>query len=77
MLLLTALFFFSGAVGMDYLGGRYADLYSKSTLIYGIMTTIEEGLEMIGSIVFIYAILSYMRLHIPLKSSTDSGHAVQ
>ncbi len=56
LLIFSALLFISGAVGMDYLG----DIFSESAFAYGILTDIEVGLEMFGSIVFIYSLLCYL-----------------
>ncbi|OUL34509.1 hypothetical protein BV372_13805 [Nostoc sp. T09] len=52
-----------GALGFEMLGGLYASHYGETNIIYVLMTTIEEVLEMLGIIAFIYALLTYMSAH--------------
>ena len=64
---LSASTFLSGAIGFDVIG----DVYFKSIgwredLIYSVLYTIEESLEMAGLIMFIYGLLLLLR-----RSSTD------
>lgn len=54
-----------GALGMEMVSGFYADLAGQRNLIYGIITSIEEVLEMLGILVFIYALLSYIGWFMP------------
>jgi hypothetical protein len=49
-----------GALGMDMVNGRYADLYGSQNFTYEMMTVAEECLEMTGIVIFIYALMSYM-----------------
>ena len=62
-LLLAAILFLGGAVGMDFINGRYFSLYGELTLMYGLLSIIESGLEMFGSVVLFYALLNYMSRH--------------
>lgn len=55
--------FVMGAIGMEIIGGRYWEQQGGRDFTYAMMTSIEELLEMLGAIVFIYALLSYMRSH--------------
>ncbi|HEX7022002.1 MAG TPA: hypothetical protein VF171_04025 [Trueperaceae bacterium] len=70
---LSALVFLSGAVGFEMLGGRYAELHGLDTagmtndLGLTVYQTIEETLEMAGVVLFIYALLSYIRATFPLR----------
>lgn len=61
--------FVGGAVGVE----RYTDWYDEqdllNTLAYNLWNTVEEGMEMAGVVLFIYALLEYMRL------DGDSRHA--
>ncbi len=50
----------AGAIGTELVGGYYADYYTENDMIYTLITTVEEVLEMLGIIVFIYSLLSYM-----------------
>ncbi len=57
----AAAFYTGGAIGLELIGGRYAYLYGTNDLSYGLLTTLEEALEMLGIVFFIYALLDYMR----------------
>ncbi|NER04565.1 MAG: hypothetical protein F6K17_19105, partial [Okeania sp. SIO3C4] len=50
-----------GGIGMEMIGGYYAYLYDTKNFFYEILVTIEEFLEMLGVVVFIYALLCYWR----------------
>ncbi|WP_199197570.1 hypothetical protein [Chroococcidiopsis sp. CCALA 051] len=56
--------YLAGALGMEMISGYYADLYGTESIQYIILVTIEELLEMLGIIVFIYTLLSYMSKYI-------------
>ena len=53
-----------GALGMEVVGGYIADNYGYST-IYGIVSSIEELLEMFGVVIFINALLNYLQFQTP------------
>ncbi len=59
-LLLAAILFLSGAVGLDMIGGREADINGTSTIYYSVLYTVEEILEMIGVIVLIHSLMVYI-----------------
>uniref|UniRef100_A0ACD5GU38 Uncharacterized protein n=1 Tax=Desertifilum tharense IPPAS B-1220 TaxID=1781255 RepID=A0ACD5GU38_9CYAN len=48
-------------MGIELIGGYYAYIYGKENLIYSLWVALEEGLEMAGILVFIYALLTYLR----------------
>ena len=52
--------YLGGAIGFELIDGRYADLHGQETLAYSLLTTVEEGLEMAGLIVFIWALLMHI-----------------
>ena len=58
--LLAAALFLGGAIGFELLEGQHAEIFGKDNLTYMVMTSIEEGLEMGGVIVFIGALLAYL-----------------
>ena len=60
LFLVSGITFISGAIGFEMLGGRQADLYGISNILYSFYYTCEESLEMIGIAIFIYTLLSYM-----------------
>ena len=57
--ILAALLFLGGAIGFDMLQGReaYLNIGSDKTILYCVLYSVEEFLEMIGVAVFIYALL--------------------
>lgn len=57
--LMAAAFYIGGAIGVELLGGRYAELHGQDNFSYSMLTTVEEGLEMVGLIVFVWALLKY------------------
>lgn len=58
--------FLSGAVGAEALGGAvFESEGSGRNLPYVMLMTLEETLEMAGTILFLYALLRYVQLYIP------------
>lgn len=57
---LAATLFLGGVLGLELIGGRYAERHGSQNLTYSMLSTVEESLEMAGVIVFIYALLDYM-----------------
>ena len=64
LFLLAGSLFVLGALGFEMLGG-YHDDRSGYTLTLAFLFTMEETLEMVGILVFIYGLLDYLRAHIP------------
>ncbi len=58
--LISAAVYLGGAVGFELIGGHYVELHGYESLTYSMLATIEESLEMAGSILFIYALLEYL-----------------
>ena len=52
--------FISGAVGMEMVGGYFVSYYGFESIIFTTTSTIEELFEMLGIVIFIYALLSYI-----------------
>ena len=52
--------FISGAVGVEMSTDWYEDEDLLDTLAYNLWNAVEEGLEMGGVVLFIYALLDYM-----------------
>lgn len=46
---LAGIIYVSGALSMEMIDGKFASLYGDRNLPYDLMTTLEEGLEMLGS----------------------------
>ena len=50
-----------GALGIEILGARHAYLYGfGNNFAYAMYVACEEGLEMLGNVVFLYALLSHL-----------------
>ena len=59
--LLGAALFISGGFGLELVGGSYREaLGAHKTTGYQLLTTAEETLEMLGLVVFIHALISYV-----------------
>ncbi|MBD2522570.1 hypothetical protein [Nostoc sp. FACHB-133] len=54
----------AGAIVSELVGGYYEYYYTPHNMIYVFITTIEEVLEMLGIVIFIYALLSYISCNI-------------
>lgn len=54
--------YISGTIGMEMVGGYYVDNHHQwNPAIWLVLTTIEEGLEMLGTLTFAYALLTYIQ----------------
>jgi len=60
LFILSGMIYIFGALGMEVVGGYIADNQGYNT-IYGIVSSIEELLEMFGVVIFINALLSYLQ----------------
>ncbi len=61
LLVLCALVYLGGAVGMEMINGNFADRYGIENLSYNVLVTIEETLEMSGLVLAIYTFLDYLK----------------
>lgn len=52
--------FVSGAIGVEFIGGSYAETHGTKTITYALIYTAEELLEKLGMATFVYALLDYM-----------------
>lgn len=71
LFLLAATSFITGAIVVESFTGLYAYNYGDETYFYLLIGTLEEFLEMLGIIIFIQALLSYLAL-----KSKETGHDV-
>ncbi|KAA5548791.1 multidrug transporter [Adhaeribacter rhizoryzae] len=58
---LAGFLFVSGAIGCELIEGYIEKFYGRN-LVYNLFTTIEESLEMVSIVIFIYALLDYITL---------------
>lgn len=60
LFLISGAIFVSGAIGFEMLGGRQDALYGENNVLYSVISTCEELLEMLGIAMFIYTLLKYI-----------------
>lgn len=63
LMILSAVLFLGGAIGMEMLGGKIMSDHGGDVTVlpYRLATTAEEGLEGLGVLLFIYSLLLYRR----------------
>lgn len=61
LFILAGTLYVGGALGVEIAGGRSAYSYGTESLTYTLLVACEECLEMLGVVVFIYALASYLR----------------
>lgn len=66
--------FVGGALGMELVEGYYYDLFGMDTLIYVLITTTEEAMEMTGIVIFIYILLKYARSYLSETKLSFATH---
>lgn len=62
LFIISAVLFISGAIGLEAISGMYDEKYGQDNLGYYSLYTVEELLEMFGSILFFYALISYIAM---------------
>jgi hypothetical protein len=60
LFLIAGSLYVGGALGIEMLGGRHEYLYGKENFSYLMFVAVEEGLEMLGIVVFLYALVSHL-----------------
>jgi hypothetical protein len=60
----AAALYLGGAIGVEMLGGYLASTTGQENVSYVIGTTLEELLEMLGIVVFIHALISYIKIYL-------------
>jgi hypothetical protein len=61
MFLLSAVIYLGGAIGMEMADGAHTSRYGEGGATHAVLTSVEETFEITGLIVFVYALLSYLR----------------
>ncbi len=52
--------YIGGALGMEMVGSYYDGIDGQQNLVYAMLATIEEVMEMMGCVIFIYGLLTYL-----------------
>jgi hypothetical protein len=56
--------YIGGALGFEMLGGYESSTQGEYNIVYQIIVTVEESLEMLGIVVFIHALISYIKTYL-------------
>ncbi len=59
--MIAGFFFVGGSIGVEMLGAKYAESHGMLNMGYALYTIVEESCEMFGVIIFIHALLSYIK----------------
>ena len=63
LIFIAVMVYVAGSITMELVGGLYSHLYRRHTPIYSLLSGFEELFEMIGSVIFLYALLSYIEMN--------------
>lgn len=70
---LSGILYVGGALGVELILGKYADVHGTSNLGYAMIDMVEESLEMIGASLFLVTLLDYLgslgELRLSIRSS--------
>lgn len=58
--LIASMLYLGGCIGFEMIGGYYAELHGTQNLVYSSIASVEEGLEMMGAIVFSWSLMTYI-----------------
>jgi len=77
LFILAGAVYVTGALGMELVGGYIADNFGYGT-VYGMASSVEEILEMLGIVIFVNGLLSYIKaqsseLHFSLSFKSPTG----
>ncbi|MBL3527281.1 MAG: hypothetical protein JMN27_07085 [gamma proteobacterium endosymbiont of Lamellibrachia anaximandri] len=64
LLILAGVVYLVGAIGINFIGDQYTYSERRVAVSYAVIYTLEELCEMLGIIMFIYALLKYMEGYI-------------
>lgn len=65
LFLISGLVFVLGAIGLEVIGSNHIYFYGQNNLSYALLTTVEEVLEMVGVLLFIYTLTTYISTELP------------
>lgn len=67
LFILAGSLYIGGALGMELVSGYYFFYHGQFNFMFQLLVTVEELMEMLGIIVFIHALLSYIQIYLALK----------
>ncbi len=65
--------YITGAIGFEMLGGRHFETYGAENVVFSMLYTCEELLEMLGIALFIYTLLTYVSNEFQYLKATVRG----
>src|SRR5262245_16603678 len=72
----SAAVYLGGGLGVESISAWHAERFGQQNLTYALITTVEELGEMLGVVIFVYALLSYMSEQTrPVAISATAGRA--
>lgn len=80
LFIISGALYVGGAVGMEMISARIIDEFGVMSLFHTMSQTLEEGLEMIGAILFLYSLLEYWQfrygiMRVPIPDASVAGTA--
>jgi hypothetical protein len=73
---LAGALYVGGALGVELLLGLWTDRHGELNFVWAVIDMAEEGLEIVGSSLFLYALLEYLGRSCPdLTIAIRSGRA--
>ena len=76
MFIISGCIYIFGCMGMEVVGSFTQEFYGKASMVHATATTIEEFLEMIGIVIFINTLLSYLLFLTSKSPKEDVSKAV-
>jgi hypothetical protein len=61
LFIISVLVYICGALGMEMISANYAEVNGIKNIVYNVLVTLEETLEMTGMVIAIYALLDYIQ----------------
>jgi len=62
LFIVSGVLFVSGAMGIELISANEADINGTDTVFYSALYTVEELCEMIGIVIFCYALMRYIEM---------------
>ena len=61
--IISAVLYIGGSIGIELIGGKYAEINGFESLSYSMIATLEESLEIAGLILFNWGLLNYLAVN--------------
>lgn len=65
LFIIAGVIYFSGAFGFEMIGGDWRTAHGENNVLYSVIMTLEELLEMTGTLLFIYASILHIAEYVP------------